>query len=555
MATPLRHRPFWIVLGLATGFTVFGTVFALFGSFLGLSNALLRQAALVFLFVFSLSLIWPGLWEGIGNRISFFAQKMIGFNRLPAEYGRLNALLIGGSLGLIWAPCAGPILGIIITLASVQKSFTQTLLLMGGYSLGAAVPMLLIGYGGQKISGQIQRFRSWGPLSHKLLGVLTLATVIGLFFNVDTLLLAHLPGQLFITSQIERKLVEKKDSVPVLYDDSDKINSKSGIALASPEAMPLPILGTMPEFSKVTAWINSSPLTSMDLKGKVVLVDFWTYSCINCIRTLPYVTQWYEKYKDQGLVVIGIHTPEFSFEKDESNVKQAVTRHNIHYPVALDNDYGTWNAYHNHYWPAHYLVDAQGRIREEHFGEGNYEETERAIQTLLAEAKLLHRPVSLEAPKGSIDFSKIHSFETYIGYGRAENFSSIQRLNPDVSLTYSAPATLRLNQWALTGLWKISKESARLQAPEGKIRFRFNAPKLNLVMAGREKGLTANVFLDGKPISPDFRGNDVESDGKVRITNSRLYNLVTLPQGDETDHLFELIFEMPNVELFAFTFG
>jgi len=555
VATPLRHRPFWIVLGLAGGFTLFGTTFALFGSLLGLSDALLRHVALGILFFFSLSLIWPRLWEGIGNRISFLAQRYAGINRLGAEPDRLNALLIGGSLGLIWAPCAGPILGIIITLATVQRSFAQTLFLMGGYSLGAAVPMLLIGYGGQTVSHRLQHFRVWGPISHKLLGSLTLATVIGLYFNLDTWLLSHLPGRLFITNQIERQLVDKKGSASIPREDPDASDSNSGIALASTEAMPLPVLGTIPEFSHITAWINSPALSSSDLKGKVVLIDFWTYSCINCIRTLPYVTQWYQKYKDQGLVVVGVHTPEFSFEKEEANVKQAVLRHGIHYPVALDNDYGTWNAYNNRYWPAHYLIDAQGRIREEHFGEGNYKETERAIQTLLSEAKLLHRPVSLEAPKDSVDFSKIHSSETYIGYGRTQNFSSPQGLQPDAVLDYAAPATLGLNQWTLTGLWKITEEAAVLQAPGGAIRFRFEAPKLNLVMAGKGKGSMAKVFLDGKPISPDSRGDDVGPDGNVTVTDSRLYNLVTLPQGDGGDHLFELIFEEPNVKLFAFTFG
>ncbi|HXC61380.1 MAG TPA: cytochrome c biogenesis protein DipZ [Nitrospiria bacterium] len=549
VATPVRHRPLWIVLGLASGFTFFGTTFALFGSFLGLSSSFLRQAALVVLFFFGLSLIRPRLWEGMGNRISSLAQRITGTGKLITEQGRLNAFLIGVSLGLIWAPCAGPILGIIITLATVQRSFTQTLVLMGGYSLGAAVPMLLIGYGGRRVTGRIQRFRAWGPISHKVLGFLTLVTVIGLYFNVDALVLSHLPGQLFIANWIEEKLVEKKDSV------SPETDSKSGIALASTEAVPLPVLGTMPEFSQITAWINSPAMSSSGLREKVVLVDFWTYSCINCIRTLPYVTQWYEKYKDQGLVIVGVHTPEFSFEKEVSNIKQAVIRHGVHYPVAVDNDYGAWNAYNNRYWPAHYLIDARGRIRQEHFGEGNYEETEQAIQALLAEAKLLHKPVNLEAPKGSVDFSKIHSFETYIGYGRAQNFSSPQCLQRDAVLTYSAPTALGLNQWTLTGLWKITEEAAVLQASHGAIRFRFEAPKLNLVMAEEEKGSTAKVLLDGKPIPLDSRGDDVGPDGKVAISGSRLYNLVTLPPGDEADHLFELIFEKPKVRLFAFTFG
>jgi cytochrome c biogenesis protein CcdA/thiol-disulfide isomerase/thioredoxin len=555
VATPFRHRPFWIVLGLAGAFTLFGTTFALFGSFLGISNAILRHAALGILFFFGLSLIWPRLWEGMGNRISFLAQRMTGINRLGPEPGRLNALLIGGSLGLIWAPCAGPILGIIITLATVQGSFAHTLLLMGGYSLGAAVPMLLIGYGGQTVSRRMQRFRAWGPVSHKLLGALTLAAVVGLFFNLDTWLLSRLPGQLFVTNQIENQLVEKKGTASIRQGDSEPTDLRSGVALASAEGIPLPVLGSIPEFSRITAWINSTALSASDLKGKVVLVDFWTYSCINCIRTLPYVTQWYEKYKDQGLVIVGVHTPEFSFEKEEANVRRAILRHGIHYPVAMDNQYGTWNAYHNQYWPAHYLIDAEGRIREEHFGEGNYEETERAIQALLSEAKLLHRPMSLEAPKGSVDFSKIHSPETYIGYRRAENFSSSQRLQPDAVTAYAAPATLRLNQWTLTGLWKIKEEAAVLQAPGGAVRFRFEAPKLNLVMAGGKMGTTAKVFLDGEPIPRDSRGDDVGLDGRVAVSDSRLYSLVTLPTGDGGDHLIELIFDQPDVKLFAFTFG
>lgn len=371
---------------------------------------------------------------------------------------------------------------------------------------------------------------------------------------MDTLLLSHLPGQLFITNQIEKQWVEKKDGISLPKDDLVKINSNSGIAMASTETR-LPVLGTAPDFSQITTWINSPPLTLSELRGKVVLVDFWTYSCINCIRTLPYVTQWYEKNKDQGLVVVGVHTPEFSFEKEEINVKQAIIRHRIHYPVALDNDYGTWNAYNNHYWPAHYLIDAEGRIREVHFGEGSYEETERAIQTLLAEAKLLHKPVNLENQKDSVDFSKIHSYETYIGYTRAEHFASLQRMSADAPLLYSTPVTLPLNHWAFSGLWKITKEAAILQSSAGTIQFRFDAPKLNLVMAGRKEGPTAKLFLDGRPVPPDYRGNDVESDGTVTITDSRLYNLVTLPQGDEKEHLFELIFEKPGVELFAFTFG
>jgi thiol-disulfide isomerase/thioredoxin len=315
----------------------------------------------------------------------------------------------------------------------------------------------------------------------------------------------------------------------------------------------LPVLGTMPEFTGVTAWLNSPPLSTQDLHGKVVLVDFWTYSCINCIRTLPYVTSWYEKYKDQGFVVIGVHTPEFAFEKDEANVRQAMGRFGVRYPVALDNDYGTWNAYDNHYWPAHYLIDVQGRIRETHFGEGRYEETERAIQDLLAEANRLHGAMPVESRKGDVDFSRIRSPETYVGYARAENFTARERVRADAAADYSAPGTLRLNQWALTGRWQVASESARLEGPGGGVRFRFQAPALNLVMSGQ--GAKGTVWLDGKPIAAEARGSDVAADGSVTIQESRLYNLIRLPPGDDGPHLFTLIFERPGATLYAFTFG
>ena len=555
VAGRLRHRPFWIVLGLAISFTLFGVVFALFGSFLGLSNAALRNAALAVLFFFGLSLLLPRLWERIGSRISALAQRIPGVDRIPSEQGRINALLIGGSLGLVWAPCAGPILGIILTLATIQSSFIQTLILMSAYTLGAAGPMLLIGYGGRSVSQRLLSFRSWGALSHKLLGLLTLVTVVGLTFNLDTLFLARLPVRLFIANQIEKRLAGEASPVPPAPNDPAENGFGPDAALAATKRSPLPVLGTMPEFTKITAWFNSAPLTSAGLRGKVVLIDFWTYSCINCIRTLPTVARWHEKYKEQGLVIVGVHTPEFNFEKNESNVKQAISRHGIRYPVALDNDYGTWNAYRNHYWPAKYLIDAQGKLRKTHFGEGDEDEFERAIQSLLQEARLLHGPMEIEPERNAVDFSKIRSPETYVGYNREERFSSPERIAPDTTQNYSIPASLRLNGWALGGPWKIIDEAAILQAPQGRIQFRFQAPKLNLVMKGNEKGVVGKVLLDGRPIPENLRGADVGPDGKVTILDAKLYNLVTLPKEDEGEHLFELIFENRNVELYAFTFG
>ncbi len=546
----VRHRPFWVVLGLAASFTLFGAVFAAFGSFLGLSNGAWRNAAAAILLFFGLSLLWPRLWERLGSRIAALAQRIPGADRPPSQQGWTGALLVGASLGLVWAPCAGPILAIIITAAAVQGNFGRSLVLLGAYSLGAAVPMLAIGYGGRGLYRKFLSLGRWGELSRRLLGAVTVATVVALAFNVDTLFLSRLPGRLFLANRLERRLAGAKGR-----GEAPRIGAAPGEAPAPAAGESLPVLGTMPEFARIASWLNSPPLGASSLQGKVVLVDFWTYSCINCIRTLPYVTRWYDKYEGQGFAVVGVHTPEFSFEKDEANVKAAVARYGIRYPVALDNFYGTWNAYNNNAWPADYLFDARGRLREVHFGEGDYEETERAIQTLLAEARLLRAPVAVDRPKANVDFALIDSPETYVGYRRARNFSSPEPAEQDRTARYSLPSALALNAWALRGTWKITGEDAVLEAPRGGVRFHFEALQLNLVMGGRAKGSSAVVRLDGTPIPPSLRGADVGPDGRLVVGDSRLYSLVRLPANDPRNHVFEIDFEQPGVALYAFTFG
>lgn len=544
----LHHRPFWIVLGLTASFTLFGVTFAIFGSFLGFSGAALRYGALGLLLFFGLSLLAPRLWGGLGARIAGLTGKIPWGRRFLSERTPFSTLVLGASLGLVWAPCAGPILGIILTLAALQSSFGAVLLLMGGYAFGAALPMLLIGYGGRRVSERAKSFRRWGAITHKALGALTIASVIILFFNLDTLLLAKLPAQLFLSSRIEKELVKKAPG-----DRGNQLGPDRASAAGKKSAYP--ILGAAPEFKGITTWLNSSPLSAADLRGKVVLVDFWTYSCINCIRTLPTVTRWYRKYKDQGLVIVGVHTPEFQFEKDVANIKSAISRYGISYPVAVDNDYGTWKAYSNQFWPAKYLIDPEGNLRLTHFGEGDEDLFEEAIQSLLIEANLLHGSGGIEPLKRNIDFSKIRSPETYVGYNRAANFSSPEGISPDQTQNYSSPPSLRLNQWALQGMWNIAGEAAELQSPQGKIEFRFEAPKLNLVMKGSEKGIPAKVWVDGVLIRDKLRGADVAPDGTVLVKDPRLYNLVTLPAEDDKEHLFELIFDGPSVALYAFTFG
>jgi thiol-disulfide isomerase/thioredoxin len=320
----------------------------------------------------------------------------------------------------------------------------------------------------------------------------------------------------------------------------------------------LPVEGAFPALIGVTEWLNSPPLTAEGLKGKVVLVDFWTYSCINCLRALPYVRAWSEKYKDQGLVVIGVHAPEFAFEKAVGNVRNAAANLKVDYPIAIDNDYAVWRAFSNHYWPAHYFIDAQGRIRHHHFGEGDYAESERVIQQLLAEAgrTVANGVVAVTASgaEAAPDMTNVGSPETYIGYDRAENFISPGGAVEDARHVYAA-APPRLNEWALSGDWTVGKEDAQLNEKRGRIVYRFHARDLHLVLGPGEGGAPVRfrVTLDGAAPG-DSHGADTDADGQGIVTGQRLYQLIR-QNGKILDHTFEIEFLDPGVQAYAFTFG
>ena len=322
----------------------------------------------------------------------------------------------------------------------------------------------------------------------------------------------------------------------------------------------LPIEGALPSLSGATEWLNSPPLTTEGLRGKVVLVDFWTYSCINCLRAIPYVRAWAEKYKDQGLVVIGVHSPEFAFEKNVDNVRRAVRDLKIEYPVAIDNAYAIWRAFGNQYWPAHYFIDAEGRIRHHHFGEGDYEESEQAIRALLAETGKSEMAggyvnVSASGVEAAGDLIAVQSPETYVGYERTENFASPGGTVRDMRHEYSAPSSLQKNQWALGGDWTVESERAVLDGASGRIVFRFHARDLHLVLGPGPDGkpVRFKVSIDGAAPGADH-GSDVDSDGNGVVKEQRLYQLVrqSKPAKDRT---FEIEFLDPGAEAFAFTFG
>lgn len=328
----------------------------------------------------------------------------------------------------------------------------------------------------------------------------------------------------------------------------------------TPSTVQSPIPAAMPSLGGATEWLNSKPLTAAGLRGKVVLIDFWTYTCINWLRTVPYVRAWAEKYKDQGLVVIGVHTPEFAFEKQLENVRRSAKALRIDYPIAVDNDYAVWRAFKNQYWPALYFVDAEGRIRHHHFGEGEYEQSERMIQKLLAEAGGTGIPqdlvtVDARGVEAAADWASLRSPENYVGYERTQNFASPGGAAMDKRRIYAAPAQLRLNHWSLAGDWTVGKQATVSNAANGRIAYRFHARDVHLVMGPAVQGAAVRfrVLIDGKPPGLSH-GSDVDDQGYGAVTEQRLYQLLRQPQ-PIADRLFEIEFLDGNVEILAFTFG
>ena len=323
---------------------------------------------------------------------------------------------------------------------------------------------------------------------------------------------------------------------------------------------PLSVEGHLPGFDGATGWLNSPPITAADVEGKVVLADFWTYTCINWLRTLSYVRAWDEKYRERGLLTVGVHTPEFPFEQDVDNIREAAKDMRVDYPIAIDSDYAVWSAFANHYWPAVYIADAQGRIRHHQFGEGQYEECERVIQRLLRDAggeDIGDELVSV-APDGfeaQADWTNLGSPETYLGYEQGQNFASPGRAEVDAPHTYAIPDALRLNQWALSGEWTIGRGASVLNADEGAIAFRFHARDVHLVMGpgGRGTSVPFRVLVDGEPPG-DAHGLDVDEQGGGTLAQQRLYQLIREP-GSITDRTCEITFVEPGVEAYAFTFG
>ena len=523
--------------GMAVTFAGIATLAAVGGEWAVTANSVGRAIALILLASFALLLIFPGLSEramrplvGLGERLSARADRG----------GIGSSALLGVATGLLWAPCAGPILGIILTGAALFGASATTAGLLLAYALGAATSLGLALLVGGRVFAAMKRSIGAGEGLRKALGVLILVGVGTIALGLDTRVLARLStAQTFAFEHGIAQLLGMED---------EELTTKTGGTL--------PVEGPLPSLDGAVLWLNSPPLTREQLKGKVVLIDFWTYSCINCIRSIPYIRAWYERYKDEGLVVIGVHSPEFAFEKDPANVRKAVADFGIRYPVALDNNLAIWRAFNNRYWPAHYLADARGRIRYHHFGEGKTDQTEAAIRALLAEkgAKLGDTvKVTASGASAAADWASIRSPETYLGTQRAANFASPGGLRPGV-YSYLLPASFDLNTWALVGRWKVEPQRSVSQLPGGKIAFRFRARDLHLVLGSASgKPVRFRVLLDGKAPGADH-GMDIDAAGNGQVTNQRLYQL--LRQKDpRRERLFTIEFLDPGAEAYAFTFG
>ena len=546
-----------LLLGMAITFTVVASLAAVGSAWVAQANQVGRWVALVVMAVFALALLLPAFADRLLAPFQRAGARLSARADAADEAGRGGAgtsLLIGIATGLLWAPCAGPILGLVLTGAALEGASAGTSSLLLAYALGAVTALALAVWVGGRVFNALKARLGLGNTLRRILGVAALLAVVAIAMGWDTGVLTRLSS--VSTARLEQGLLE---AVP----GATPAGGKALTTTAARVDAPLPVEGTLPALDGATGWLNSPPLDREQLRGKVVLVDFWTYSCINCLRAMPFVHDWAERYREHGLVVVGVHTPEFAFERNPRNVMRAVEQLGVTYPVALDNNYSIWRAFENQYWPAHYFVDAQGRIRAHQFGEGNYAHSEQVIRRLLQEAGQRDLPPPLDAGAATLqgvaeqaDMGNLRSPETYLGHARAEHFASPGGLRKGQPFNYALPARWTLNDWALAGRWTVDQEAATLQSPGGRIAFRFHARDLHLVLAPAGNGAPVRfrVLLDGKPLPAADAGGDVRPDGSGQVDEHRLYQLVR--QRDSVgEHLFEIEFLDPGVQAYAFTFG
>ncbi|MEK7570255.1 MAG: cytochrome c biogenesis protein DipZ [Patescibacteria group bacterium] len=518
-----RLRPWGIIVGVVISFSVFTLALSWAVQRLGLSPNFSRNLGIFMLAALGALFLVPRMLE----RLEAWVSSRVGGSVNGERHGFGGGLLIGISLGAVWTPCAGPILASVVAAAQTGTVTGETIGVTIAYAIGAALPMGLIAALGQRITTRVRWLSQRAGTVQKVFGIVLILVASLMFTGLDrrvqSWIITVTPNWLPQLQKFEERTMDSPTPIPT----SDT----------------LPNLGQAAELIDITGWINSEPKTLAELRGKVVLVKFWTYTCINCIRTLPYVQAWYDKYQDKGFTILAVHTPEFAFEKIPANVEDAVKDFNITYPVALDPAYATWTAYRNRYWPAAYLVDAQGRLRYTHFGEGDYDITEGAIQTLLAEAGQDVADMQKSLPTAKLAFNQTP--ETYFGTARAERMGHTPELARGTQ-TYTPIASLPLHAWAFGGSWIVGEEDT--QATKGStLDFRVRAKEVYLVL-GNQRGVATplNVEVDGKA-GTNFA---IKSSGENAPT---LYRVANFPEASE--HHLHLSFPEGGLQLYAATFG
>jgi cytochrome c biogenesis protein CcdA/thiol-disulfide isomerase/thioredoxin len=524
-ATGGRRRPLGIVLGLAITFTLTVALLAEVVSGVGLGDSLLRDLAIAVLLVFGISLAIPA----VAARIEAPLSRLARFGPKDGGDGFASGLAVGAAMGFVYTPCAGPILAAVISVGATTGTTLRTLLVALAYAIGSAVVLLILMAGGRRLIPKTLNVQ-------RALGAVLVLTAVAMIARLDVraekAIAEHAPNANLAAGLEDSKTVDKH---------LNRIRPKSRFAERAATAAPvgkggprskLPVLGTAPDFTGTQRWFNSRPLSLTALRGRVVLIDFWTYTCINCIRTLPYLRAWDARYRKAGLTIVGVHSPEFSFEKDAGNVQRAIASFGIRYPVVQDNDLATWSAWGNQYWPAEYLIDARGKVRHVHFGEGDYDQSEAAIRSLLAE-----RDGSLGGmakPHDPFTISAEATPETYLGSARAERW--LPGKPRDGTHTYTPPTSLPTSHFALGGTWRVTPEDATA-VRDATLTAHVHARHVYLVLGGDGD---VGVNVDGRATRT------------VHVTKQRLYTLADFPR--DGDHVLRLTFA-PGVSGFAFTFG